>query len=89
MSSHRLSEKSRHSAWATAGATVLAGAGIAARESGAATARLARKTFTGRAVDTCTAPSAKATEAWQTGFYGAAAVTTDRDAWDAPVTIGG
>ncbi|MFF9361005.1 glycoside hydrolase domain-containing protein [Streptomyces griseoluteus] len=74
MSSHRLSKKSRYIAWATAGAAVVAGAGVAAQASSAATVWPAQKTFTGRAFDTCTAPSAAAMKAWKTGFYGAAAV---------------
>ncbi|MFI8346323.1 glycoside hydrolase domain-containing protein [Streptomyces sp. NPDC085596] len=74
MSSHRLSKKSRYIAWGTAGVAVVAGAGIAAQASSAATVWPAQKTYTGRAFDTCTAPSAKAMKAWQTGFYGAAAV---------------
>ncbi|MGW2210371.1 glycoside hydrolase domain-containing protein [Streptomyces sp. NPDC001781] len=74
MSSHRLSRKSRHLAWATAGVAVVAGAGIAAQASSAATVWPAQRTFTGRAFDTCTAPSAAAMKAWKTGFYGAAAV---------------
>ncbi|GAA3119245.1 hypothetical protein GCM10017687_36090 [Streptomyces echinatus] len=40
----------------------------------AATAWPAQKTFTGRAFDTCTAPSLTAMKAWHTGYYGAAAV---------------
>ncbi|WP_307620958.1 glycoside hydrolase domain-containing protein [Streptomyces sp. V3I7] len=74
MSSHRLSKKGRYVAWATAGAAVVAGAGIAAQSSMAATTWPAQKTFTGRAFDTCTAPSLSAMKAWHTGFYGAAAV---------------
>ncbi|MFF9374746.1 glycoside hydrolase domain-containing protein [Streptomyces griseoluteus] len=74
MSSHRLSKKSRYIAWATAGVAVVAGAGLAAEASSAATVWPAQKTFTGRAFDTCTAPSAAAMKAWKTGFYGAAAV---------------
>ncbi|MFJ5517826.1 glycoside hydrolase domain-containing protein [Streptomyces griseoluteus] len=74
MSSHRLSKRSRHIAWATAGVAVVAGAGLAAQASSAATVWPAQKTFTGRAFDTCTAPSAAAMKAWKTGFYGAAAV---------------
>lgn len=74
MSSHRLSKKSRYIAWATAGVAVVGGAGIAAQASSAATVWPAQKTFTGRAFDTCTAPSAAAMKAWKTGFYGAAAV---------------
>ncbi|MER8014389.1 glycoside hydrolase domain-containing protein [Streptomyces griseoluteus] len=74
MSSHRLSRKSRYVAWATAGVAVVAGAGVAAQVSSAATVWPAQRTFTGRAFDTCTAPSAAAMKAWKTGFYGAAAV---------------
>ncbi|GGR62802.1 hypothetical protein GCM10010236_15150 [Streptomyces eurythermus] len=53
---------------------VAAGAGIAAQTSMAATSWPAQKTFTGRAFDTCTAPSLSAMKAWHTGYYGAAAV---------------
>ncbi|MFI6652850.1 glycoside hydrolase domain-containing protein [Streptomyces sp. NPDC050529] len=74
MSRHRLSRKSRYIAWATAGAVVVAGAGIAAQTSMAATAWPAQKTYTGRAFDACTAPSLSAMKAWHTGYYGAAAV---------------
>ncbi|MFD4033000.1 glycoside hydrolase domain-containing protein [Streptomyces sp. NPDC058637] len=74
MSSHRLSKKGRYVAWATAGAAVVAGGGIAAQTSMAATAWPAQKTYTGRAFDTCTAPSLAAMKAWNTGFYGGVAV---------------
>lgn len=74
MSSHRMSKKGRYIAWATAGVAVVAGAGIAAQTSMAATTWPAQRTFTGRAFDTCAAPSAAAMKAWHTGFYGAAAV---------------
>lgn len=74
MSSHRLSKKRRYIAWAVTGAAVVAGAGIAAQTSMAATTWPAQRTFTGRAFDTCTAPSLAAMKAWHTGFYGAAAV---------------
>ncbi|MFD7132236.1 glycoside hydrolase domain-containing protein [Streptomyces sp. NPDC059894] len=74
MSRHRLSRRGRYIAWSTAGAVVVAGAGIAAQTSMAATAWPAQKTYTGRAFDTCTAPSLAAMKAWNTGFYGAAAV---------------
>ncbi|WP_031092353.1 glycoside hydrolase domain-containing protein [Streptomyces sp. NRRL S-15] len=74
MSRHRLSRKSRYIAWATTGVVVAAGAGFAAQTSMAATAWPAQKTYTGRAFDTCTAPSLSAMKAWHTGFYGAAAV---------------
>ncbi|MFD5557656.1 glycoside hydrolase domain-containing protein [Streptomyces sp. NPDC127068] len=74
MSSHRLSKRARCIAWATTGAAVVAGAGIAAQTSAAAPSLPAQKTYTGRAFDTCTAPSLAAMKAWKTGFYGAAAV---------------
>ncbi|MFG2307776.1 glycoside hydrolase domain-containing protein [Streptomyces sp. NPDC048566] len=74
MSSHRQSRKFRYAAWAAAGAAVVAGAGIAAQNSMAATTWPAQRTFTGRAFDTCAAPSLAAMKAWHTGFYGAAAV---------------
>ncbi|MEU9069820.1 MULTISPECIES: glycoside hydrolase domain-containing protein [Streptomyces] len=74
MSSHRLSKKGRYIAWATTGVVVTAGAGIAAQTSMAATTWPAQKTYTGRAFDTCTAPSLAAMKAWNTKFYGAAAV---------------
>ncbi|MEV3950664.1 glycoside hydrolase domain-containing protein [Streptomyces halstedii] len=74
MSSHRLSKKGRYIAWATTGVVVAAGAGIAAQTSMAATVWPEQKTYTGRAFDTCTAPSLAAMKAWNTKFYGAAAV---------------
>ncbi|MFG3291528.1 glycoside hydrolase domain-containing protein [Streptomyces sp. NPDC048179] len=74
MSSHRQSKKRRYVTWGVAGAAVLAGAGIAAQTSMAATTWPAQKTYTGRAFDTCAAPSLAAMKAWNTGFYGAAAV---------------
>ncbi|MGI5443856.1 glycoside hydrolase domain-containing protein [Streptomyces shenzhenensis] len=74
MSSHRQSKKRRYATWAVAGAVVAAGAGFAAQSSMAATAWPAQKTYTGRAFDTCAAPSLAAMKAWHTGFYGAAAV---------------
>ncbi|MGW1029170.1 glycoside hydrolase domain-containing protein [Streptomyces sp. NPDC002577] len=75
MSSHRVSRKRRYIAWAAAGAAVLAGAGIAAQNSLATTTSWpAAKVYTGRAFDTCAAPSLSAMKAWHTGFYGAAAV---------------
>ncbi|MER7189396.1 glycoside hydrolase domain-containing protein [Streptomyces flaveolus] len=74
MSSHRQTKKRRYVLWTAAGATVVAGAGIAAQTSTAATAWPAQRTYTGRAFDTCTAPSAQAMKAWHTGYYGAAAV---------------
>ncbi|MEV6591612.1 glycoside hydrolase domain-containing protein [Streptomyces acidicola] len=74
MSSHRQSKKRRYITWAAAGAAVVAGAGIAAQTSTAATTWPAQRTYTGRAFDTCAAPSLSAMKAWHTGFYGAAAV---------------
>lgn len=75
VSSHRQSKKRRYITWAVAGTAVVAGAGFAAQSSMAATTWPAQRTFTGRAFDTCTAPSAAAMKAWRTNnFYGAAAV---------------
>ncbi|MFE4695283.1 glycoside hydrolase domain-containing protein [Streptomyces sp. NPDC056749] len=74
MSRHRLSRKNRYIAWSAAGAVVVAGAGFAAQTSMAAGTWPAQKTYTGRAFDTCAAPSLSAMKAWHTGFYGAAAV---------------
>ncbi|MEV6404376.1 MULTISPECIES: glycoside hydrolase domain-containing protein [Streptomyces] len=75
MAEHRQSRKRRYITWGVAGAAVLAGAGIAAQNSMAATTWPAQKTYTGRAFDACTAPSLAAMKAWKTnGFYGAAAV---------------
>ncbi|MFJ6833303.1 glycoside hydrolase domain-containing protein [Streptomyces sp. NPDC091209] len=74
MSDHRQSRKRRYITWGAAGVAVVAGAGIAAQTSMAATTWPAQKTFTGRAFDTCAAPSLTAMKAWHTGFYGAAAV---------------
>ncbi|MFH9398846.1 glycoside hydrolase domain-containing protein [Streptomyces sp. NPDC017638] len=74
MAGHRQSKKRRYIAWGVAGTVVAAGAGIAAQTSMAAGSWPAQKTFTGRAFDTCTAPSLSAMKAWNTGFYGAAAV---------------
>ncbi|MDH6585212.1 hypothetical protein M2161_004318 [Streptomyces sp. SAI-133] len=72
--SHRQSKKRRYVTWAVTGAAVAAGAGLAAQSSMAATTWPAQKTYTGRAFDTCAAPSLAAMKAWHTGFYGAAAV---------------
>ncbi|MFJ9834617.1 glycoside hydrolase domain-containing protein [Streptomyces sp. NPDC101169] len=74
MAGHRQSKRRRYSTWAVAGAAVVAGGGVAAQTSMAATSWPAQKTFTGRAFDTCTAPSKATMKAWHTGFYGAAAV---------------
>jgi hypothetical protein len=74
MSSHRQSKRRRYITWAVAGAAVVAGAGVAAQTSMAATAWPAQKTYTGRAFDTCAAPSLSAMNAWKGGLYGAAAV---------------
>ncbi|MEW2255639.1 glycoside hydrolase domain-containing protein [Streptomyces sp. NPDC047869] len=74
MAGHRQSKRRRYITWAVAATAVVAGGGIAAQTSMAATAWPAQKTFTGRAFDTCTAPSKATMKAWHTGFYGAAAV---------------
>ncbi|RZU15266.1 glycoside hydrolase domain-containing protein [Streptomyces sp. BK239] len=75
MAEHRQSRKRRYVTWGVAGAAVVAGAGIAAQTSMAATVWPAQKTYTGRAFDTCTAPSLAAMKAWKTtDYYGAAAV---------------
>ncbi|MEU6476000.1 glycoside hydrolase domain-containing protein [Streptomyces sp. NPDC047017] len=75
MAEHRQSKKRRYITWAVAGAAVVTGGGIAAQTSMAATSWPAQKTFTGRAFDTCTAPSLNAMKAWRTdGYYGGAAV---------------
>ncbi|MFF1679512.1 glycoside hydrolase domain-containing protein [Streptomyces sp. NPDC058256] len=74
MSNHRQSKKRRYVAWAAAGAAVVAGAGIAAQNSMAATTWPAQRTYTGRAFDTCAAPSLNAMKAWHGGLYGGAAV---------------
>ncbi|MEU9668605.1 glycoside hydrolase domain-containing protein [Streptomyces bobili] len=75
MAEHRQSRKRRYITWAVAGAAVLAGAGIAAQNSMAATTWPAQKTYTGRAFDACTAPSLAAMKAWKTeGYYSGAAV---------------
>lgn len=74
MSSHRQSKKRRYVTWAVAAAAVTAGAGIAAQASMAATTFPAQRTYTGRAFDTCAAPSLAAMKAWHGGLYGAAAV---------------
>ncbi|MHB9861211.1 glycoside hydrolase domain-containing protein [Streptomyces sp. YIM S03343] len=74
MSGHRQSKKRRYLIWGAVGVAVVAGAGIAAQTSMAATTWPAQKTFTGRAFDTCAAPSTAAMKAWHDGFYGAAAV---------------
>jgi hypothetical protein len=75
MAEHRQSRKRRYITWGVAGAAVLAGAGIAAQTSMAATTWPAQKTYVGRAFDTCTAPSLAAMKAWKTdGYYGGAAV---------------
>jgi len=73
-SSHRQSKKRRYVTWGVAGAAVVAGAGLAAQSSMAATTWPAQKTYTGRAFDTCAAPSLSAMKAWKGGLYGAAAV---------------
>ncbi|MFJ9823352.1 glycoside hydrolase domain-containing protein [Streptomyces sp. NPDC101160] len=75
MAGHRLSKKRRYIAVATGGAIAVVGAVVAAQTSMAATTWPAQRTFTGRAFDTCAAPSLAAMKAWKSnGFYGGAAV---------------
>ncbi|MFI8826111.1 glycoside hydrolase domain-containing protein [Streptomyces sp. NPDC053431] len=74
MANHRLSKKRRYVAAATGGVVAVVSAVVAAQTSSAATVWPAQKTFTGRAFDTCAAPSLAGMKAWKTGFYGAAAV---------------
>ncbi|MEV0742701.1 glycoside hydrolase domain-containing protein [Streptomyces sp. NPDC050549] len=74
MAGHRQSRRRRYITWAVAGTAVVAGAGIAAQTSMAATAWPAQRTYAGHAFDTCTAPSLNAMKAWKGGLYGAAAV---------------
>ncbi|MFE9611973.1 glycoside hydrolase domain-containing protein [Streptomyces sp. NPDC006012] len=74
MAGHRQSKRRRYLMWGVTGAAVVAGAGIAAQTSMAATTWPAQKTYTGRAFDACTAPSLAAMKAWRGGLYGAAAV---------------
>ncbi|MFI1699676.1 glycoside hydrolase domain-containing protein [Streptomyces bobili] len=75
MAEHRQSRKRRYITWGVAGAAVLAGAGIAAQNSMAATTWPAQKTYTGRAFDACTAPSLAAMKAWKPeGYYSGVAV---------------
>ena len=79
MSSHRLSKRQRYVAWSAAGAALLVGAGLTAQAATTTTStttasRPAPSVYTGRAFDTCTAPSLSAMKAWKTGFYGAAAL---------------
>ncbi|MFD0074853.1 glycoside hydrolase domain-containing protein [Streptomyces sp. NPDC127166] len=75
MADHRLSKKRRYIAAVTGGAVAVVGAVVAAQTSMAATVWPAQRTFTGRAFDTCTAPSLAAMKAWKSnGFYGGAAV---------------
>ncbi|WP_256107386.1 glycoside hydrolase domain-containing protein [Streptomyces sp. ODS05-4] len=81
MSKHRLSRKGRYIALGATAAVVAAGGGIVATTSMAAPGKPAtaafppQKTFTGRAFDTCTAPSQAAMTAWKKdGYYGGVAV---------------
>ncbi|MEU3461151.1 glycoside hydrolase domain-containing protein, partial [Streptomyces sp. NPDC006733] len=69
MSKHRLSKKGRYIALATTGVVVVAGAGVVAQTSMAATAWPAQKTYTGRAFDACTAPSLATMNAWKKDNY--------------------
>ncbi|MCQ0023632.1 DUF1906 domain-containing protein [Streptomyces somaliensis DSM 40738] len=75
MPKHRLSKKNRYIALAATGAVVVAGAGVTAQTSVAAPAWPAQKTYTGRAFDTCAAPSLTAMRAWKkNAYYGGVAV---------------
>ncbi|MGW1513118.1 glycoside hydrolase domain-containing protein [Streptomyces sp. NPDC002394] len=75
MPKHRLSRKGRYIALATTAVAVVAGAGVAAQTSMAATAWPAQKTYTGRTFDACTAPSLTSMKAWKKdGYYGGVAV---------------
>jgi hypothetical protein len=78
MSSHRISKRRRYVAWSVAGAALLVGGGLtaeAATTSTTSTSRPAPSVYSGRAFDTCTAPSLSAMKAWKaSNFYGAAAV---------------
>ncbi|MER5890255.1 glycoside hydrolase domain-containing protein [Streptomyces sp. NPDC001941] len=75
MAHHKRSRRPRYIALAATGAVVAAGGVYAAQTSMATTAWPAQKTYTGRAFDTCTAPSLSAMTAWKKdGYYGAAAV---------------
>jgi len=75
MAEHRQSRKRRYIAWGAASAVVAAGGVVVAQQSMAATVWPAQKTFTGRAFDTCAAPSLAAMKAWKAdGYYSGAAV---------------
>ncbi|MCZ4120325.1 glycoside hydrolase domain-containing protein [Streptomyces sp. H39-S7] len=69
MPKHRLSKKGRYIALATTSVVVVAGAGVVAQTSMAATTWPAQKTYTGRAFDACTAPSLAAMNAWKKDNY--------------------
>jgi hypothetical protein len=81
-SSHRISKRGRYVAWSVAGVALLVGATLTAQAATtttttttASTTTPAASVYSGRAFDTCTAPSLSAMKAWKTtGFYGAAAV---------------
>ncbi|GGU83123.1 hypothetical protein GCM10010275_17920 [Streptomyces litmocidini] len=75
MAKHRLSRKGRYAALATTAVAVVAGAGVAAQTSMAATAWPAQRTYTGRVFDACTAPSLTTMKAWKKdAYYGGVAV---------------
>ncbi|MGW1509082.1 glycoside hydrolase domain-containing protein [Streptomyces sp. NPDC002394] len=75
MPKHRMSRKGRYIAMGATGVVVVAGAGVAAQTSTAATVWPAQKTYTGRAFDACTAPSLTAMKAWKKdAYYGGVAV---------------
>ncbi|RVU18243.1 DUF1906 domain-containing protein [Streptomyces antnestii] len=70
---HRQSKRRRYLTWSAAG-VALAATGAIVAQTATATTLPTPQTYTGRAFDTCTAPSLSAMKAWKTGFYGAAAV---------------
>ncbi|WP_329139287.1 DUF1906 domain-containing protein [Streptomyces sp. NBC_01476] len=76
MSSHRMSRRGRYVAWSVAGAALLVGGALTAQAAtSSGSARPAPTVYSGRAFDTCTAPSLSAMKTWKaTNFYGAGAV---------------
>jgi hypothetical protein len=70
-----MSKRQRYVAWSVAGAAVLVGGALTAEAATTSTSRPAAKVYSGRAFDTCTAPSLSKMTAWKaSNFYGAAAV---------------
>ncbi|MFD7918845.1 glycoside hydrolase domain-containing protein [Streptomyces sp. NPDC059740] len=74
MPKHRMSRRGRYLAWSAAGAALLLGGALTAQATTAGSGRPAPTLYSGRAFDTCTAPSPTTMKKWHTGFYGAAAV---------------